>query len=133
MKMDLVTAVMRIVLGILFLAHGIDKLQTGLGSVGQSFESLGLPAFSVYGVVAVELAGGLLLILGLFTRTVSVVLIGVLAGAVLTTKLSAGLLGDGQSPGYELDVAFALVAFYLVFADRSRWSVDHLLFGSKGR
>lgn len=132
MKMDIVTTVMRIVLGILFMAHGINKLETGLDNVGQWFESIHIPAFMAYVVAAIELVGGILLIVGLFTRIVSVLLIGVLAGAIFTAKLSAGLLGNGQMAGYELDLAFLLVALYLVFADRTRWSVDHLLFRRKG-
>lgn len=132
MKMDIVTTVMRIVLGILFMAHGINKLETGLDNVGQWFESIHIPAFMAYVVAAIELVGGIMLIVGLFTRIVSVLMIGVLAGAIFTAKLSAGLLGNGQMAGYELDLAFLLVALYLVFADRTRWSVDHLLFGRKG-
>ncbi|WP_058300749.1 DoxX family protein [Gorillibacterium timonense] len=132
MKMNIVTTIMRIVLGILFLAHGINKFQTGLGNVGQWFESIHVPSFMAYIVATIELVGGILLIAGLFTRIVSVVLIAVLAGAIFTAKLSAGLLGNGQGAGYELDLAFVLVAFYLAFADRSPLSLDHAIFGRRG-
>jgi len=132
MKMNLVTTLIRIVLGILFLAHGINKFQTGLGNVGQWFESIHIPAFMAYVVATIELVGGILLIAGLFTRIVSVLLIGVLVGAIFTAKLSAGLLGNGQMAGYELDLAFLMLAFYLVFAERTPWSLDHLFFGRRG-
>ncbi|MFD1775028.1 DoxX family protein [Paenibacillus rhizophilus] len=123
-----VTILMRVVLGVLFLAHGISKLQMGLGNVAGWFESIGVPGFLAYVVAAVELIGGVMLILGLFTRYVSVVLIAVLVGAVFTAKLSAGLLGNGQSAGYELDLAFILIALYLAVAGRTGLSLDSALF-----
>ncbi|NGM83197.1 DoxX family protein [Paenibacillus sp. 7124] len=123
-----VTVLMRVVLGILFLAHGISKLQMGLGNVAGWFGSIGLPEFLAYVVAAIELIGGILLILGLFTRYVSVVLIIVLVGAVFTAKLSAGLLGNGQAAGYELDIAYILIALYLAVAGTTEWSLDRVIF-----
>lgn len=123
MKMNIVTTIMRVVFGILFLAHGMDKFNTGLGNVAGWFESINIPGFIAYIVGPVELIGGILLILGLFTRYVSAILFIILLGAVLTTKLSMGLLN-----GYELDLSFMLIALYLVFAEVTRWSLDHLIF-----
>ncbi|MBD7969950.1 DoxX family protein [Paenibacillus gallinarum] len=123
MKMNIVTTIMRVVFGILFLAHGMDKFNTGLGNVAGWFESINIPGFLAYIVGPVELIGGILLILGLFTRYVSAILLVILLGAVLTAKLSAGLLN-----GYELDLSFMLIALYLVFAEMTRWSLDHLIF-----
>lgn len=123
-----VTVLMRVVLGILFLAHGISKLQMGLGNVAGWFGSIGLPEFLAYVVAAIELIGGVLLILGLFTRYVSVVLIIVLVGAVFTAKLSAGLLGNGQAAGYELDIAYIVIALYLAVAGTTDWSLDRMIF-----
>ncbi|WIV19144.1 DoxX family protein [Paenibacillus polygoni] len=123
MKMNIVTTIMRVVFGILFLAHGMDKFNTGLGNVAGWFESIHIPGFMAYIVGPVELIGGILLILGLFTRYVSAILFIILLGAVLTTKLSMGLLN-----GYELDLSFMLIALYLVFAEVTRWSLDHLIF-----
>ncbi|WP_160032530.1 DoxX family protein [Paenibacillus sp. An7] len=123
MKMNIVTTIMRVVFGILFLVHGMDKFNTGLGNISGWFESINIPGFLAYIVGPVELIGGILLILGLFTRYVSAILLVILIGAVLTAKLSMGLLN-----GYELDLSFMLIALYLVFAETSRWSLDHLIF-----
>lgn len=123
MKMNVVTTIMRIVFGILFVAHGMDKFNTGLGNVAGWFESINIPGFLAYIVGPVELIGGILLILGLFTRYVSAILFVILLGALLTAKLSMGLLN-----GYELDLSFMLIALYLVFAETTRWSLDHLIF-----
>lgn len=121
--------IMRVILGFLFLAHGIAKLQMGVGNVAGWFQSIGIPGFMAYGVTAIELIGGAMLIVGLFTRYVSILLIAVLVGAVLTAKLSAGLLGNGQSAGYELDLAFIVIALYLAVAGRTGLSLDAALFG----
>ncbi|WP_454193313.1 DoxX family protein [Paenibacillus sp. Marseille-Q7038] len=123
LKMNIVTTIMRVVFGILFLAHGMDKFNTGLGNVAGWFDSINIPGFLAYIVGPVELIGGILLILGLFTRYVSAILFVILLGAVLTAKLSAGLLN-----GYELDLSFMLIALYLVVAETTRWSLDHLIF-----
>ncbi|MEO3945890.1 DoxX family protein [Gorillibacterium sp. CAU 1737] len=127
MKTNAVTPLLRIILGILFFAHGLDKFNTGLANVGQWFESVQVPSFMAYVVAPIELIGGILLVLGLFTRVVSVLFVGVLAGAIVTVKFSMGLLG-----GYELDLAFLAMALFLVFAERSSFSVDHLLFRNRG-
>jgi putative oxidoreductase len=54
-----------------------------------------------------------------------------LIGAIFTSKLSAGLLGNGQMPGYELDLGFMLVLLYLVVAEQSAISVDRLIMNKR--
>lgn len=123
MKTNVVTTIMRVVFGILFFAHGMDKFKMGLGNVAAWFESINIPGFLAYIVGPIELIGGILLIVGLFTRYVSAILFVILLGALLTAKLSMGLLN-----GYELDLSFMLLALYLAFAETTRWSLDHLIF-----
>jgi uncharacterized membrane protein YphA (DoxX/SURF4 family) len=96
----------------------------GLGNVEAWFDSMGLPGFLAYIVAFLELIGGILLIIGLFTRYVSVLFIIMLLGAIFTMKLSAGLLGNNQMAGYELDLAFMLVAIYLSISDPTPLSID---------
>lgn len=125
-RITVVSTLMRVVMGILFLAHGINKFQTGLGNVEGWFVSLGLPGFMAYGVAILELVGGIMLIVGLFTRYVSALFTIMLIGAIVTTKLSAGLLGNGQGAGYELDLSFMLVTIYLSVAAPTALSIDQL-------
>lgn len=125
-RITVVSTLMRVVMGILFLAHGINKLQTGLGNVEGWFVSLGLPGFLAYGIAMLELVGGIMLIVGLFTRYVSALFTIMLIGAIVTTKLSAGLLGNGQGAGYELDLSFMLVTIYLSVAAPTALSIDQL-------
>lgn len=126
-KISVVTVIMRVVLGIIFVFHGVDKFQTGLGNVDAWFSSIGIPGFLAYVVAVLELVGGIMLILGLFTRYVSALFVVMLIGAIFTAKLSGGLLGNGQSAGYELDLGFILVSLYLAVADRSPLSVDRYI------
>ncbi|MNO16921.1 putative oxidoreductase CatD [compost metagenome] len=121
-----VSLLMRVVLGIIFVAHAVSKFQMGLENVSGWFGSLGLPGFLGYIVAFIELLGGIFLIVGLFTRYVSVLLVIVLAGAVFTVKIPLGLLGNGQTGGYELDLALLLIALYLVVAERTPLSLDQV-------
>ena len=79
---DYAAAALRISTGVLFLAHGWMKVSafTIPGTVA-FFESLGLPGFLAYLTIIAELGGGVLLILGIGTRLVSLALIPVLLGA----------------------------------------------------
>lgn len=126
-KTAIVSIIMRVVLGIIFIFHGIAKFQMGLGNVDAWFSSIGIPGFLAYVVATLELVGGIMLIAGLFTRYVSVLFVVLLLGAIFTAKLSAGLLGNGQAAGYELDLGFLLISLYLAVADKSPVSVDSLI------
>ena len=79
---DYAAFLLRVSTGILFLAHGLMKVFvfTIPGTVG-FFDSLGLPAVLAYLTILAEVGGGILLILGVATRVVSVALIPVLLGA----------------------------------------------------
>ncbi|GAA0450759.1 DoxX family protein [Alkalibacillus silvisoli] len=56
--------ILRVILGIVFLVHGLDKFQTGLDQVSMWFSSLGLPGILAYIVAWVEVLGGIMLIVG---------------------------------------------------------------------
>jgi putative oxidoreductase len=128
-----VTIIMRVVLGIIFVFHGVDKFQMGLSNVEAWFSSIGIPGFLAYVVAVLELVGGVMLILGLFTRYVSGLFVVLLIGAIITAKLSGGLLGNGQGAGYELDLGFILVSLYLVVADRTPFSVDRFIMSKRSK
>lgn len=132
-RTTVVSIIMRVVLGIIFVFHGVDKFQMGLGNVEAWFSSLGIPGFLAYVVAVIELVGGIMLILGLFTRYVSGLLVIVLAGAIITAKLSVGLLGNGQMAGYELDLVLILISLYLVVVYRTPLSVDHFIMSKRSR
>lgn len=125
-RSNVVSTIMRVVLGIIFIFHSMDKFQMGLQNVEGWFSSLGLPGFLADVVAVIELVGGIMLIVGLFTRYVSGVFMVMLIGAIVTAKLPVGLLGNGQMAGYELDLGFILVLLHLVVAPPSH-SIDRLM------
>lgn len=125
-KNEMGAVILRVVLGVVFLAHGLDKIQGGVGNTAAWFDSIGLPGFLAYAVVLIETAGGIALILGLATRIVAGLLAVVLAGAIITVQLSAGFLG-----GYAYDLALLAMAVYLFINGSKLYSADQMLFSGK--
>lgn len=76
-------ALLRIALGVMFLAHGLLLKVFIFGMAGTSafFESIGFPAWLAYATVIAETIGGLLLICGMATRIVALALTPILIGA----------------------------------------------------
>jgi putative oxidoreductase len=79
---DAAALLLRLSLGTMFIAHALLKyfVFTPAGTA-QFFDSLGLPGALGYVTIAVELIGGVLLILGVRTRVVALALVPVLLGA----------------------------------------------------
>ncbi|EAR60676.1 DoxX family protein [Neptuniibacter caesariensis] len=94
--------VLRIALGVMYLAHGSLKLFvfTPEGTAG-FFASLGLPGGLGYLAIAAELIGGAALILGLFTRLVSIALLPILLGATFLVHAENGWSFSNQGGGWE--------------------------------
>jgi putative oxidoreductase len=103
------TALLRISLGLMLLAHGLLKVFvfTIPGTVG-FFESIGYPGFFAYLVILGELGGGLLLILGIQTRIVALAMVPILIGATLQ-HLPQGWVFSNEGGGWEFP-AFWTVA-----------------------
>ncbi|PEI89950.1 hypothetical protein CN679_19400 [Bacillus pseudomycoides] len=118
--------IIRIVLGVTFFMHGLAKFQSGIDNIAGWFTSIGLPGALAYGVATVELVGGLLLIIGLGVRYIGLLFALILVGAIVKVKWSAGLLGDGKNPGYELDLVLLAMGLYL-FVVKAEGFVDNFL------
>lgn len=123
-KNELGNVILRVVLGLTFFIHGFVKFQGGITNIVGYFDSLGIPGFMAYVVAAIELVGGIVIILGLGTRIVSALFALIMLGAIFTAKFSLGFLGNGQMAGYELDVLLLAISIYLIFANKSRFSLD---------
>lgn len=115
-------AALRIVAGLLFLAHGVVKLW-GFPEGAQPGE---VPLLSLFGVGAVlEVVGGLLLILGLFTRPAAFIVSGEMAVAYF-------LFHAPSSPfpavnGGDAAILFSFIFLYLFTAGPGAWSLDAVL------
>ncbi|MEH7545234.1 MULTISPECIES: DoxX family protein [Bacillaceae] len=120
--------ILRVTLGVLFLIHGVVKFQGGIENIVGWFDSIGLPGFMAYGVASLEIIGGIAIIIGLATRFFAALFALLMIGATLKVKLSVGLLGNGQMAGYELDLAFLAIAFFLAINGSKLLSVSSMIF-----
>ncbi|MCC5809176.1 MAG: DoxX family protein [Ectothiorhodospiraceae bacterium] len=102
--------VLRLALGVMFLAHGLLKLVvfTPAGTAG-FFESIGLPGFLGHLTLWGEIIGGLLLIAGIGSRWVAAALIPVLIGSIAFAHWDAGWLFTNAGGGWEYP-AFLIAA-----------------------
>ena len=112
-------SVLRIVLGFLLIPHGLQKLFGLLG--GKQVELM-----SLMGLAGVfELFGGILILIGLFTRPVAFVISGFAAFAYFIAHAPQGfwpILNRG-----ELAVVYCFLYLYLSAAGGGEWSLDRLL------
>lgn len=114
-------AILRIVTAFLFIQHGTAKF-FGLPHVAM-FD--GFQPMSIMGVAgALEVAGGLLILIGLFTRPVAFVLSGFMAVAYFMAHASKGGVLTPILNGGELAIMFSFVFLFLFVAGPGAWSVD---------
>ncbi|MDQ3557576.1 MAG: DoxX family protein [Gemmatimonadota bacterium] len=117
---DVTLVLLRVVTGFMFMQHGAQKLFGALG--GQQVEEV----VSLMGLAGVlEFFGGLMILLGLFTRPVAFVLAGMMAAAYFIAHAPEGfwpIMNRG-----ELAALYAFVFLYLSARGGGRWSLDALL------
>ena len=113
-----VRSILRIMTGLLFLQHGTAKY-LGIPPT----DMFGIDPTSLGGIAGVlELVGGALMVVGLFTRPVAFVLSGLMAAAYWIAHAPNSfypLINQG-----ELAVLYSFVFLYFVFAGPGPWSVD---------
>ena len=113
--------VMRLALGAVMFVHGYHKVFGGLHHHAQFVASLGLPAWTAYVSSFTEFFGGLLVLLGLFTRVAAFAICIDLAVAIAKFDIHRGLIG-----GYETSLALATLAFALIFFGGGPIAFDHI-------
>ena len=122
-------SILRIVMGLLFLCHGLQKW-FGFPAANPNFANIRL--FTMVGVAGViEIVCGSLVTVGLFTRAAALLISGEMAVAYW---LYANRPARGFAPivnGGSLEVIYCFVFLYLVFAGAGPWSVDAVLRGRK--
>lgn len=115
--------VMRLALGAVMFDHGYHKVFGGLHHHAQFVASLGLPAWMGYLSAFAEFFGGLLVLIGLFTRCAAFAICVDLAVAIAKVHFHNGLIGNG---GSELPLALAALAFGLIFFGGGPIAFDHI-------
>ena len=123
----LALSILRIVVGLLFLEHGTQKILDFPPSLHGNPALLSLQG--VQGII--ELVGGVLILIGLFTRPVAFVLSGDMAAAYFMSHAPKDfypMLNGGDAA-----ILYCFVFLYLVFAGGGRWSIDEAVRGSARR
>ncbi|RPH35302.1 DoxX family protein [bacterium] len=111
-------SLLRLVAGFNFMSHGLQKTFGFLG--GQTFPALSLAGVAGY----LELIGGTLIMVGLFTRPTGFVLSGMMAFAYFIGHASRGfwpVVNQG-----ELASLYFFLFLYFVFSGAGPWSLDAL-------
>ena len=114
--------VLRVALGVIFLAHGLQKISGFEGTV-KFFSSVGMPVMFAYVVTFIEVMGGVCLILGLFTRVAAAAISLVMLGSIPTLLQ----MGKGFIGGYEFNVSLLAMAVALIFSGSNTLSLDNRL------
>ena len=121
---DLGAALLRISLGIIFVAHGLylKVFVFTLPGTAQFFDSLGLPPILAYVVFVAETAGGLALLLGIYARWAALLLIPVALGATWA-HLGAGWLFSNTGGGWEYPLFLAVTLAVQVLIGDGAWAL----------
>lgn len=131
-KLGLDTIPVRIGAGVIFTAHGAQKLFGWFGGYGLEgtagwMESIGLAPGTLMAALAggAEFFGGLLLITGLLVRPTAVVLAVTMLVAIITVHLQNGLFMSNG--GYEFGLALLVISLGLALRGAGSLSLDNLL------
>ena len=119
-----VLSILRIVVGLLFMLHGTQKLFNYPPGPPGMFP---IPLFSFFGLAGfLEAAGGLLILLGLFTRPVAFILSGQMAFAYFMGHFTPKAFWP-MANGGEVAVLYCFIFLYLAVAGGGQWSLDNLM------
>jgi len=123
--------VLRISLGIVFVAHGYNHIFGGgkIAGTGRWFESLGMRPGWLHAWTAslTEIGSGVLLLLGLFTPLAAAGVIGTMAVAWITNHRKNGFFIFRPGEGYEYVMTLTLAALAIGTAGAGRLSLDHAI------
>ncbi|TDB93052.1 DoxX family protein [Actinomadura sp. 7K534] len=135
---DIAAVLARLGVGVVFMAHGWQKIEAGVTATSRSFDDLGVPlptAAAVYSAF-VELLGGAALIAGLGLPVTGALLFLDMAGAFVFVHVDQGLFmvdGENVQNGYELVLALGMVSLLFAAGGGGRLTADQWILGRRAR
>jgi putative oxidoreductase len=133
MMINIGLLIIRLVVGLLFVGHGAQKLfgwfgGYGLKGTGGWFESIGMKPGVAMALIAglAELIGGLLFVLGLLTSLAGIMIAGTMLIAILKVHAPNGLWAT--SNGYEYNLTLLAVAIGIALIGPGQYALDAFLF-----
>jgi len=133
---DVSFTVLRVVLGVVFFAHGAQKMLGWFGGFGfhgtmGAFTQMGMPAPVAFLIICTEFFGGLGLIVGLLTRIAALGITGLMIGAIFMVHLANGFfmnwMGTQKGEGFEYHLLVIAIAVTLVVRGAGAFSADRAL------
>ena len=115
---DRIFDVMRILVGINFATHGAQKLLGWFGGLPE-----GIPAYITYVAGPIELVGGALIAIGLFSKPTAFVCSGLMAVAYFLGHVIPGGFWPILNQG-EIAIAYCWIFLYLAARGPGTWSID---------
>ncbi|TVU71223.1 DoxX family protein [Cobetia crustatorum] len=133
---NVASLILRVPTGIIFMAHGAQKLfgafgGYGLEGTGQWMASMGIEPGYLMALLSGsgEFFGGLAILIGLLTRPAAAVLAFTMLIAILTVHISNGLFASNN--GYEYALALMTISVALALLGGGKASLDRLLFSAR--
>ena len=116
-------SLLRVSLGVMWIAHALLKLFVfTLVGTAQFFESVGFPGFLAYPVFAIELVGGVALVLGVYARQFSMALTPVMLAAA-TVHFGNGWVHTSPNGGWEYPIFLTVASMALWLASDGAFAV----------
>ncbi len=123
-------AILRVVLGVIFIAHGVPKLTGGIDVTAVTLGGAGIPAplLAAWSVALLELVGGLLLIVGLWVTPVALLLAARMLLGLFLIQLPHGFyVVEGGSEGIEFNLVVVAGLLVLVLVGSGHATLRGLL------
>lgn len=126
---DLALLVLRLVIGLFFVAHGANKIIGGLDGTAKWFAGIGMkwPALQARLAAGTEIAAGLMFAAGLLLPLSAAGIVGVMIVAIVVAHLKAGFFVFAPGQGWEYCATIVTVAVAVAIVGPGRWSLDHLV------
>jgi putative oxidoreductase len=126
MSEDVGKLVLRLMLGILIVLHGIAKLQHGIDFIVGTVTQAGLPAFVAYGVYVGEVLAPLLVIVGFYSRIGAALIALNMLFAIALVHAGEVFMMNPQSGGWQIETQalFLFTAIAVALAGPGRFSIN---------